>query len=593
MLRGLLASVLVAVAGLAATPSAAQAPTATAAQQREALLELLQRRPRSVEVEAWRAQRRDAARELGRLREPRAVPTLLSIVAAERFDVILELAIEALGNIGDRRAVEPLRALLSDPSLDAYVREATASALGKLGAPVASGGTPTPDGALPTEGGPVATAPAGASGSETNARAPLGSGTSQPSDPRADPGAGGRPPSFAQLQALPPTSLAADALARSERLELVASSGELGWDGGADRVRAALRFGARYRRQLERPRLGYSLDAGTDLDFRVIDPPRADDTTWTLQHGLRLRPELRFYPFLTDLPRLCGQISGGIDYGFGLSSPIAALERRTSFGAVASVGLGPAYGRIYDIGPRLRLQRFERVLRRSGWIDGPLDPVLANRLLAIWYALRDAIGSYAQLGHALRALREAGVISGEIDPATSYRLIRVLDDPQLDQRRSGGLLRLGYGYARQLVLDADDHDLAFLYASAEGVWQRSSVRERFAALRFSWNQLERDSYALSAEAGQRWFLYNRALDPLGVLGVTASAGVANQQNTAFDGGGVAYQALVGGSYTRFFSRGSQVEAALRGGLDRRGGLVLLTLSATYGVAAGAYATSAR
>ncbi|MBK6848679.1 MAG: HEAT repeat domain-containing protein [Proteobacteria bacterium] len=553
------------------------------------MLELLQRRPRSLDVESWRAQRREAARELGRLREPRAVATLLSIVGAERFDVILEIAIDALGNIGDARAIEPLRALLSDPSLDAYVRDATATALGRLGA-AAPATTPTTGAGVPTEGAGL-----GATGSGTTTGAPALTGTdSGPPPPAVEAkagGAGGRRLSFDQLHPPPAPRIATDALAVAERLEFVASSGELGWDGGADRVRAALALGARYRRQLERPRIGYSIDAATDLDFRVIDPPRADDTSWMLQHGLRLRPELRYYPFLTDLPRLCGQVSGGLDYGFGLGSPAAALERRTSFGAVASVALGPAYGRIYDLGPRLRLQRFERVLRRSGWIDQPLDPVLANRLVASWYALRDSIGSFAQLGHALRALRESGVLAAELDAATIYRLIRVLDDPQLDERRAGYLLRLGYGYARQVVLDAADHDLGFLYASAEGAWQRSSVRERFAQLRVTWNQLERDSYAIDAEAGQRWYLYNRALDPLGVLGVSASGGISQPQDAAFEGAGIAYQVLAGGTYARYFSRGSRVEAALRAGLDRRGGLVLLTFSARYGVAGGAYAAS--
>ncbi|MBK8482109.1 MAG: HEAT repeat domain-containing protein [Proteobacteria bacterium] len=576
------------VATAAAAAPASPRRTAAEQDQRDALLELLQRRPRGVEVEQWRAQRREAARELGRLREPRALPTLLSIVAAERFDVILEIAIDALGNIGDARAIEPLRALLSDPSIDAYVRDATATALGRLGAPASSPTTQSTADSHPADPTEQAT---GAEGSALSAA--TGSGAALPPSAAGTREGDGSRPSFEQLHPLPATALANDALALSETLEIVGSTGEIGWDGGAERVRAALALGARYRRQLERPRIGYSLAAATDVDFRVVDPPHDDDTSWTLQHALQLRPELRYYPFRTDLPLLCGQVSGGLDYGFGLGSPAAALDQRTSFGAVASVGLGPAYGRIYDVGPRLRLRRFERVLRRAGRLEQPLDADLANKLLARWYALRNSIGSYAQLGYALRTLRESGVLGGELDAATTYRLVRVLDDAQLAERRAGFMLRLGYGYARQIVHDAADSDLGFLYASAEGTWQRGSVRERFADLRFTWNQVEGDSYALSAQAGQRWFLYNRALDPLGALGVSASAGISQPGAAAFEGAGVAYQLLAGGTYQRFFARGSRIEAALRGGVDRRGGLFLLTLSATYGVASGAYAAVSR
>ena len=98
----------------------------------DTLLQLLKKKPSGMTRETWLEQRREAVRELGKLRERRAVPILLRIVRGERFDVILERAIDALGNIRDRRAVAPLRALLGDPSVDSYVKDAARRALAKL-----------------------------------------------------------------------------------------------------------------------------------------------------------------------------------------------------------------------------------------------------------------------------------------------------------------------------------------------------------------------------------------------------------------------------------------------------------------------------
>ena len=108
-------------------------PPVRADEHADNMLNILKKRPRGSTPESWLEERREAARELGRLKDKRAVPVLLGIVAKERFDVILEIAIDALGEIGDRRAVGPLKKLLNDPSLDAYVRDAVAGALKKLG----------------------------------------------------------------------------------------------------------------------------------------------------------------------------------------------------------------------------------------------------------------------------------------------------------------------------------------------------------------------------------------------------------------------------------------------------------------------------
>jgi len=76
-----------------------------------------------------RSIRRDAARALGELEDPRAVEPLIAALKDESFSV-RKAAAEALGKIGDTRAVEPLSAALKDKDSD--VRKAAAEALVSL-----------------------------------------------------------------------------------------------------------------------------------------------------------------------------------------------------------------------------------------------------------------------------------------------------------------------------------------------------------------------------------------------------------------------------------------------------------------------------
>ncbi len=69
-----------------------------------------------------------AAAILGGLRERRAVPPLLALIASSRDPYILERAVEALGNIGDCTAIEGLCDILAHSYM--RVRGKAAEALG-------------------------------------------------------------------------------------------------------------------------------------------------------------------------------------------------------------------------------------------------------------------------------------------------------------------------------------------------------------------------------------------------------------------------------------------------------------------------------
>ena len=58
----------------------------------------------------WKEKRRDAARKLGQSKDKRATPVLMRLAETETFDIIGDIAIEGLGNLGDQQAVPVLQA---------------------------------------------------------------------------------------------------------------------------------------------------------------------------------------------------------------------------------------------------------------------------------------------------------------------------------------------------------------------------------------------------------------------------------------------------------------------------------------------------
>lgn len=540
------------------------------------MLKLLKRRPRGMTKARWLKQRREAARELGKTKERRAVPILLRIVRKERFDVILEIAIDALGEIGDRRAVEPLERLLNDPSLDSYVRDAVAGALKKLDAGPKPRPGPRPG---PKPGPKPQPKPKLPDPIEDKGKVDLATRLVKAEQPFSD-----LPPLDGQLDA--------DLIARSYRWDLAAAGGDLRYDGGAERTEGGVSLRSRYRRQVETRSMGYTVDGAVDLGFRFADSS-GQDATYLLNQGLQINPELRYYPFRRDLPLLSGQVIAGVGYGLALADQPLYFDSRLNFASNMSMGVGPAYGRIYDVGQRLRLKRIQYVLKQAKMLTGSIDQNVADQILHAWYTQRNAIGSYNQLGYLLNILDRAGLLAKDaIPPDLVYKLVRILDDPQFEGRDAGMMFRLGFGYAHSFIKDADDDDLGFLYATAryEHQWVRRSLGGQ---MKFFYQMVGRepDHFSLSVEGALSHYMYSDVYEPLGALSATVALGLSNQPGADVDQTGVAFRALVGGAYAMMFNRGTRLRAKLEVGLQDVRPLVLFTLEAQYGFAYGAFASA--
>ena len=151
-----------------------------------AQIKLVETQPADMDKSAWKEKRRDAARRLAQSKDKRAVPVLIKLVETENFDIIGEIAIEGLGNLGDPSAVPALQKAANDNTRDKSTRELAKKALAKLGASAdikTGGGTPPPPDAGKTGGGTTAT------GGGTAVTTTTG-GTTEPPPPDDGAGAG-------------------------------------------------------------------------------------------------------------------------------------------------------------------------------------------------------------------------------------------------------------------------------------------------------------------------------------------------------------------------------------------------------------------
>lgn len=551
-----------------------------------ALGKLIETQPAGVDRTTWKEQRRDAARKLAQSKDRRAVPVLVKLADGETFDIIGEIAIEGLGNIGDPAAAAVLQKIAADPAREKVQRDLARKALGKLGTAPAPTPAPTPT-APPNPGTPAAPTP-------TPAPTPAPTAAPEPAEPATGSTGsallGDRPATT--LPGLP--VLPDDVIAASDRLTFVIGAASLAYDSVRDRPAFDLDVGGRYAKRIEREKLAWGFDAGAHVIAGMINP-EGRALTRGAQVNVDGAGEARFY---------AGQVYGvgkaaigaQLHYLADVSGTDAANDLRDSrMTADLQVALGVGYGRVIDVGGAIRVRRLSRTLDAARALGKPIDAALAKRLQLTWWSLRRERSSYQALVATVAILREAGVLLGEPDAGLSYEILAVLRDSQLFARPSGLDVQLafGEGYLRRPGDIADGSNVAgeagrveqLLFRAGYGVQLADDKLEisgeSYGRLRLFApdDPIQPAPWAFGALARAKRFTYGPHGDPFGALDLTADVRLSDDDEMDGEVGARLAGQL---GFTYWLNQASGLRVAATAAVD--GGELFFgaSLEATYG-----------
>jgi hypothetical protein len=605
-----LAVVLALVA--AAAPVAAQ-PADVAAQIR-----LIDTQPADMDRATWKDRRREAARKLGQSKDRRAVAVLIRLAETETFDIIGEIAIEGLGNLGDPAAAPVLQRIAGDPARDKAQKELARKALARLGADArgAAGGASGPSattGTSPTGGPSGAATPPGAGAPATGARgtgraasdaavraaapdagatgraAPATSDTSGPGNALLGTGSSSPVPERAALPAV-----AGDALAAYERVTFAGGTANAGYDTVRKRLDVEADVAGQYQKRVEREATAWGWDAGAHVVGGYINPD-GPAATRGLQVDVTTGGEARLY-------------SGPL-YGIGRAAGAAQLNyvsdidpsnanntlRDTRFTADLQVAIGAGYGRVLDVGAAIRVRRLGRALDAARALGRAIDPATSRRLQLTWWALRGERSTYRALVATVAILREAGVLLGEPDAGLAYDILNVLRDSQLTLRPSGLDLQVlfGEGYLRrpdQPPPTETGRVEQLLAAASYGAQLDDDTLELsgggYARLRLFAPADQPSPWAVGATARARRFTYGEHGDPFGALDASAEIQLSSDGAMTSQTG----QRITGQlGFTWWLSPASGFRLAASLGEDRGAIVFGAQLSGSYGLLDGTFA----
>jgi hypothetical protein len=618
---GVIAALL--AAGIAASPVAAQ-PADVAAQ-----IKLIENQPADLDRATWKDRRRDAARKLGQSKDKRAVPVLIKLADTETFDIIGEIAIDALGNLGDPAAAPVLQKIIADPSRDKAQKDLARKALGKLGADTRApagggsgaaaagggaaaggsggGGAAAASGRAATASGSGSAAAAGGSGGAATASGSSGaaaasssggaataSGSGSGSGVTEGEAIGGRAPSSAVPDRAALPVIGDDALAAYERITLGAGTASFGYDTIRKRIDFDADVAGQYARRIERETMAWGWNGSAHVVGGYINPD-GPGITRGLQIDAAADGEARFY---SGQLYGVGRAAAGVQVNYVSDvDPNNADNtlKDTRFTADLQVAIGGGYGRVLDVGAAIRVRRVARTLEAARALGRPIDPATARRLQLTWWALRGERSTYRALVATVAILRDAGVLLGEPDAGLSYELLNALRDSQLYLRPSGldvqVLLGEGYlkrpddpapiesGRVEQLLVSGAygaqlDDDKLELSGGAHG------------RLRLFAPDGTPSPWALGASARARRFTYGEHGDPLGAIDLSGEILISNDDVMNSQIG----QRITGQlGFTYWMNPASGFRLAATFGEDRGALIIGAELTATYGLLDGTFA----
>ncbi|HLL21210.1 MAG TPA: HEAT repeat domain-containing protein [Kofleriaceae bacterium] len=555
-------------------------------------IKIIENQPGDMDRAVWKDKRREAARKLVQSRDKKAVPVLIKLAESETFDIIGEIAIEGLGNMGDPSAVPTLQKIANDPARDKAQRDLAAKSLKKLG------GAARPPAKQPDvrTGLETATPPA----EPTRAPEPAPT-TTAPAAPTAAAGAtliGERPATSApELPALPD-----DTIAAYERLTLVGGVASFNYDTLRKRMAFDADASGTFEKRVEREAMAWGLTLGADLVAGYINPDGREQIRGG-QLGVSGIGEVRFY---------AGKIYGVGKAAIGAQGIyVKNVDDDDANQDVddkrllvdLQIALGGGYGRVLDVGGAIRVRRLSRTLDAARALGKPIDAATAKRLQLTWWSLRGERSAYPALVQTVAILREAGVLLGEPDAGLTYEIINVLRDSWLYVRPSGLDLQLtiSEGYLRRpenpTVSGEDGRVEQALFKAGYGA-QLSDDKVEVSGYGYGRYRLfapddQPSPWALGAFATMRRFTYGEHGDPYGMLDVGGGVQLAQDDADANgDGVGDSKAALrVSGQlgFTWWLNQASGVRLAADVIADSGELFVGASLSATYGFLDGTFA----
>ncbi|HEY5934673.1 MAG TPA: HEAT repeat domain-containing protein [Kofleriaceae bacterium] len=574
---------VIAVALLWAAPVAAQPADVPA------LIKLVETQPADMDKSTWKEKRRDAARKLSQSKDKRAVPALVKLAETETFDIVGEIAIEGLGNIGDPAAAPVLQKIAADPKRDKAQRDLARKALGKLPEP---GTTPTP---TPTPKPP-----------DPTPKPPDPTPTPKPPDPTPDPtpptGTGtsttgaatgsallGDKESTTELPALP--ELPDDTIAAYDRLTFAAGTATIGYDTVRKRAAIDADLGGHFAKRVERERMAWGFDVGANVVAGYINPDGR-----ALVRGAQIdilgTGEARFY---TGQLYGVGKAAIGtqVNYVAAIDEDPAADIRDTRTTADLQVAIGGGYGRVIDVGGAIRVRRLGRTLDAARALGKPIDDAIARRLQLTWWALRGERSSYRALVATVAILREAGILLGEPDAGLTYEILNVLRDSQLFLRPSGIDIQLavGEGYLIRPDMSAAGQEGRVEQVLAQAGYGAQLADDTlelsgaaYARLRLfapdTAPDIQPSPWAVGASARMRRFTYGDHGDPFGALDLGGSVGASDDDQMD---GELALRIEGSLGFTYWLNQASGIRLA--GTVAADGGELFIgaSLEATYGL----------
>jgi HEAT repeats len=571
--------------GAAVVVVAAPAGPAHAQADVPALIKLIDEQPAGMDPAAWREKRRDAARQLSASGDRRAVPTLIKLAQDETFDIIGEIAIEGLGRLGDPQAVPVLQKIAADRSRDRGQRDKAKKALARLGASPSGGGD---GGGSGDGGGGLGGGASGDLGGGSAGALGGGSGGSAGGDSLGSVLLGGGEPKV-------PTgpSFSDDTLAESEQVTFAIGSARLGYDTVRNRSSLDADVQGSYARRVEKEKVAWGYGGTAHVLAGYLNPDGAAVSRGA-QVDLSARGEGRGYlgPGLYGIATLEATHQTTYLHVTQADGTPGAVDAR--FATELQLGLGVGWGRVLDVGSRVRVRRLSAVLEAARALGKPIDRTIARRLQSAWWALRTSRSTHPVLIATVAILREAGVLLGEPDAGLTYELLEVLRDGQLDDRRSGVdvNLRFGEGYLRreddpmidsgrveQLLLSAE-------YAEQLPGDKADLTGEAWAKQRLFAGDGNPSPFAAGAGAHWRRFFYGDHADPLGALDLGATVGASDDDTDNTDFG-----FLVGGEVGWSFrpNRASWLRVGADARLDSGELFFGASLEASYGLLNGSFA----